>query len=108
MEFLADLHRYTYRQLDAELIWPASMPAGLDGNDSVAIADNGSSNVGYMKHVYRRGLDLRYGRIMQSIAGIHYTVSLPDELCQPLRERDGDKESTLYDYLSRRSVELIR
>lgn len=108
MDFLGDLHRFSYRHLKGELIWPASMPARLDGNDSVPIADYGSSNVGIMKHVYRKGLDLRYGRIMQSIAGLHYNVSLPDDLWQLLRELDGEVETPLKDYRSSRYFGLIR
>ena len=108
MDFLADLHRFSYRHLDDELIWPASMPARLDGNDSVPIADYGSSNVGLMKHVYRKGLDLRYGRIMQSIAGVHYNVSLPDAFWQQLREIEGDEDMPLRDYRSARYFGLIR
>ncbi|KAA0012648.1 glutamate--cysteine ligase [Billgrantia pellis] len=108
IDFLADLHRFSYRHLGDELIWPASMPARLNGNDSVTIADYGSSNVGYMKHVYRRGLDVRYGRIMQAIAGIHYNVSLPDELWALLRERDAAEETSLDDYRSTRYFGLIR
>lgn len=108
IDFLSDLHRFSYRQLTDELIWPASMPARLDGNDSVTIADYGTSNVGTMKHVYRRGLDVRYGRIMQAIAGIHYNVSLPDELWELLRERDGADDVSLDDYRSGRYFGLIR
>ncbi|MCE8034231.1 glutamate--cysteine ligase [Billgrantia tianxiuensis] len=108
LDFLADLHRFSYRHLGEELIWPASMPARLDGNDSVIIADYGSSNVGTMKHVYRKGLDVRYGRIMQAIAGIHYNVSLPDELWGVLRERDGATQMSLDDYRSSRYFGLIR
>ncbi|WP_183314420.1 glutamate--cysteine ligase [Halomonas fontilapidosi] len=108
MDFLADLHRFSYRHLNDELIWPASMPARLAGNDSVPIADYGRSNVGTMKTVYRKGLDLRYGRIMQSIAGVHYNVSLPDELWQLLRELEGDDDTPLPDYRSARYFGLIR
>ena len=108
MDFLADLHRYSYRYLGRELIWPASMPARLDGNDSVPIADYGTSNVGIMKHVYRKGLDVRYGRIMQSIAGVHYNVSLPDELWEQLREIEGEAQTPLRDYRSARYFGLIR
>jgi len=108
MAFLADLHRFSYRHLDGELIWPASMPARLDGNDSVPIADFGDSNIGVMKTVYRKGLDLRYGRIMQSIAGVHYNVSLPDDLWQLLRELEGDTDTSLEDYRSARYFGLIR
>ncbi len=108
MDFLADLHRFSYRHLGDELIWPASMPARLDGNDSVPIADYGRSNVGTMKRVYRKGLDLRYGRIMQSIAGVHYNVSLPDDLWELLRELEGDVDTPLRDYRSARYFGLIR
>lgn len=108
LDFLTDLHRFSYRHLGDELIWPASMPARLDGNDSVTIADYGSSNVGTMKHVYRKGLDARYGRIMQAIAGIHYNVSLPDELWALLREQDDALELSLDDYRSSRYFGLIR
>ncbi|HSP59213.1 MAG TPA: glutamate--cysteine ligase [Halomonas sp.] len=108
MAFLADLHRFSYRHLGDELIWPASMPSRLNGNDSVAIADFGSSNVGTMKHVYRKGLDVRYGRIMQSIAGIHYNFSLPDDLWRRLQEIDGASETPLSEYRSARYFGLIR
>ncbi len=108
IDFLADLHRFSYRHLGDELIWPASMPARLDGNDSVTIADYGRSNVGTMKHVYRRGLDVRYGRIMQSIAGIHYNVSLPDELWTLLQARDPRHAMPVDDYRSERYFGLIR
>ncbi|TLF48240.1 glutamate--cysteine ligase [Halomonas urmiana] len=108
LDFLGDLHRFSYRYLGDELIWPASMPARLDGNDSVPIADYGTSNVGIMKRVYRQGLDVRYGRIMQAIAGVHYNVSLPDDLWERLRELDGDADTPLDDYRSARYFGLIR
>jgi glutamate--cysteine ligase len=108
LDFLADLHRFSHRHLGDELIWPASMPARLDGNDSVVIADYGRSNVGTMKRVYRKGLDLRYGRIMQSIAGVHYNVSLPDDLWRLLREVEGATDTPMNDYRSARYFSLIR
>ncbi|WP_299234815.1 glutamate--cysteine ligase [uncultured Halomonas sp.] len=108
MEFLGDLHRFSYRYLGDELIWPASMPARLDGNDSIPIADYGSSNVGTMKRVYRKGLDVRYGRIMQAIAGVHYNVSLPDDLWTLLRDIDGAGDTPFNDYRSQRYFGLIR
>ncbi|MFO8047194.1 MAG: glutamate--cysteine ligase [Halomonas sp.] len=108
MAFLGDLHRFTYRYLGEELIWPASMPSRLDGNDSVPIADYGTSNVGTMKRVYRKGLDVRYGRIMQAIAGVHYNVSLPDDLWSLLRELEGAEATPMNDYRSSRYFGLIR
>lgn len=108
LAFLSDLHTFTYHHLDQEWIWPGSMPSRLSGNDSVPIADYGTSNVGTMKHVYRKGLDVRYGRIMQSIAGVHYNVSLPDDMWHALREQEGAGNIPFNDYRSTRYFGLIR
>ncbi|WP_404417235.1 glutamate--cysteine ligase [Marinospirillum sp.] len=90
LDFLLDLHRFSLRHLEnQELLWPASMPCRLEGNGSVRIAEYGRSNVGRMKEVYRHGLDWRYGRIMQSIAGLHYNLSFPDDLWPLLAELEG-------------------
>ncbi|WP_445011768.1 glutamate--cysteine ligase [Vreelandella stevensii] len=108
LAFLSDLHTFTYHHLDNEWIWPGSMPSRLTGNDSVPIADYGSSNVGTMKHVYRKGLDVRYGRIMQAIAGVHYNVSLPEDMWYALREMEKATHVPFNDYRSTRYFGLIR
>ncbi|MDR5899592.1 glutamate--cysteine ligase [Halomonas vilamensis] len=108
LAFLGDLQAFSYRYLDDEWIWPASMPARLNGNDSVVIADYGNSNSGIMKHVYRKGLDVRYGRIMQAIAGVHYNVSLPDSMWKVLQAFEGQESTSLNDYRSARYFGLIR
>jgi glutamate--cysteine ligase len=82
VEYLSELHTFTSSNIQQERIWPASMPCRLEGDESIPIADYGSSNVGTLKHVYRQGLGVRYGRVMQSIAGIHYNFSLPDSFWQ--------------------------
>ncbi|MDZ7809609.1 MAG: glutamate--cysteine ligase [Arhodomonas sp.] len=46
-----------------------------------------------MKHVYRRGLDWRYGRAMQAIAGIHFNYSFSDEFMAALQRIEGDTRS---------------
>ena len=61
-----------------------------------------------MKHVYRKGLDARYGRIMQSIAGIHYNVSLPDDLWTLLQTLDEQEQVSMGEYRSSRYFGLIR
>lgn len=108
LAFLSDLHTFTYQHLDQEWIWPGSMPSRLSGNDSVPIADYGSSNVGTMKHVYRKGLDVRYGRIMQAIAGVHYNVSLPEDMWHALRELEKATNIPFNDYRSTRYFGMIR
>ena len=66
------IHRYAYTKLDGEMLWSESMPCELPDEPEIEIANYGTSNIGMLKHVYRRGLALRYGKAMQCIAGIHY------------------------------------
>ncbi len=76
--FLTDVHRYAYQHLaDDEVMWAASMPCAVSDDGAIPIANYGSSNIGQMKHIYRVGLDYRYGRRMQAIAGVHFNYSLP-------------------------------
>jgi len=113
LDFLKDLHAFSYRHLGDEVIWPASMPCKLQGNESIPIARYGSSNSGIMKTVYRHGLSWRYGRIMQSIAGLHYNFSLPEQLWPALLhlkypERDAKDPQVLQDFISEQYFALIR
>ncbi|MCH4270670.1 glutamate--cysteine ligase [Kerstersia gyiorum] len=85
---LLDTHRATYAALGDELIWNHSMPARLPADQEIPIAWYGTSNSGMLKHVYRRGLAVRYGRSMQCIAGIHYNFSLDDAIW-PLLDLPG-------------------
>jgi glutamate--cysteine ligase len=88
LNYLYQTHQFVYEHLDGEILLGTSMPCGTDGDDSIRIADYGSSNVGRMKHVYRHGLSYRYGRTMQAIAGIHFNYSVPDALWQMLYEQE--------------------
>lgn len=93
LRFLEELHGFVYRHLDNELLLSSSMPCGIDGDASIPIAEYGASNIGRMKHVYRQGLAWRYGRAMQSIAGIHFNYSVPEALWPVLQEFRGDSRS---------------
>lgn len=90
---LGDIHRYTATRIGDEILWATSMPCALDGEDGIPIADYGGSNVGFMKHVYRRGLAWRYGKVMQTIAGSHFNYSLPDSVWPLLIDCEGSVES---------------
>jgi glutamate--cysteine ligase len=59
-------------------------------NDGIPLAKYGSSNIGRMKTVYRRGLGLRYGRHMQTIAGVHFNYSLPASFWSHYQQIVGD------------------
>lgn len=74
------IHRFAYAALPDENLWTASMPCVLGADGDIPVAQYGSSNIGRMKTIYRIGLGYRYGRKMQTIAGIHYNFSLPDAL----------------------------
>ena len=87
LQCLCDLHTFVHQRLDGELLWPASMPCIVNANEGIPIADYGTSNIGMMKTVYRRGLGLRYGRAMQAIAGVHFNFSPPLEFWAAYGER---------------------
>lgn len=92
---LAQTHAYVARQLQDELMWNQSMPAHLPADADIPIAWYGTSNSGMLKHVYRRGLAVRYGKAMQCIAGVHYNFSLPDafwDLFDPHDKHDSPKK----------------
>ena len=104
---LRDIHRFVQMNLGDELFWPASMPCRLNGDASIPIAEYGSANIGRLKHVYRQGLAVRYGRMMQSIAGVHYNLSLPDEFWHLWHERLRSQQS-LQDFKSDQYFWMIR
>ncbi len=82
LQELSDIHREVVPVLkgQGERLWMQSMPAALPGEDDIPIAWYGSSHIGMLKHVYRRGLAVRYGRRMQCIAGVHYNHSLAPQV----------------------------
>jgi len=84
--FLCDLHWHVYDRIGDEMLWATSMPCAVEGEHSIPIAVYGDSNPGRMKHIYRRGLSHRYGRLMQAIAGVHFNYSAPDHLWPVLQE----------------------
>ena len=105
LERLDDLHRYVYASLGDEILWNDSMPGLLPADDQIPIANYGTSNIGRLKTVYRRGL--AYGRTMQCIAGIHYNYSLHEEVWRRLHA-DEESTATLVDYQSERYLAQIR
>jgi len=107
LESLRDIHRYVQQNLASEVFWAGSMPCEIDGDNSIPVAEYGRSNIGRLKHVYRQGLAVRYGRVMQSIAGVHYNLSLPDRFWQKWQEATGNNDS-LQAFKSEQYFWLIR
>ena len=84
LQCLDELHRIVYYHCPDEMLWVNSLPCLLGDESDIPIAKFGTSNIGRMKHIYRRGLGLRYGRKMQTIAGIHYNISMPEAFWEQL------------------------
>jgi glutamate--cysteine ligase len=109
LEYMQQLHSFSAAHLQnlGEYVWPASMPCYLDGEADIRIADFGSSNIGKLKHTYRVGLAWRYGKIMQSIAGLHFNFSPTDDFWPAYQQLMGDEQSPC-DFRSSQYFGLIR
>ena len=109
---LKDSHAFFYKYAAGENIWAGSMPCVLPEEDQIPVAQYGTSNRARMKTIYRIGLGHRYGRAMQTIAGVHYNFSLPGPYWQAEFEQAqaGNKteHKVLQDYISQRYLDLIR
>nr|WP_105122236.1 bifunctional glutamate--cysteine ligase GshA/glutathione synthetase GshB [Streptococcus suis] len=68
----------------SEYLWPLSMPPVIS-EDEIQIAQL-ESNYEYQ---YRVGLAERYGKLLQSMSGIHYNFELGKDLTQQLFEASG-------------------
>lgn len=107
---LHTIHVYAVQHLDNEYVWESSMPCDLPDDEEIPIAEYGTSHSGMLKHVYRKGLALRYGKHMQCIAGVHYNFSLHPEVWSVLRAHENDASNTLSDkdYQSAAYIALVR
>jgi len=107
LHFMAEIHQFVAQQLDDEMLLATSMPCGIENDASVRIADYGRSNIGQMKHIYRRGLGHRYGRTMQSIAGVHFNYSVPLPLWSALQQQ-AQSSLSLQAFINQGYFSLIR
>lgn len=104
---LADIHRFSIRQLGDQRLWPASMPCYIEHQDQIPLAYYGTSNVGRMKTLYRQGLKNRYGSMMQAISGVHFNFSLPQRFWEAYQTVLCDQRP-LQDFISEQYLALIR
>jgi len=93
LRFLCDIHQFGYDALGDELLWVTSMPCRVPEDRGIPLAYYGESNVGRMKTIYRNGLGYRYGRTMQTIAGVHFNYSLPTTFWPIYREQEQDRSA---------------
>ncbi len=108
MDFMARIHGYINHHIGEEIIWPASMPPMITNSTAIKIAEYGSSHPGRIRHIYRRGLALRYGKMMQTIAGIHFNFSLSADFVEMRRELLGEdlSKDELYFHIMRNYIRL--
>ncbi|WP_163935990.1 glutamate--cysteine ligase [Paraferrimonas sp. SM1919] len=104
---LQDTQKYTLENINSERLWPISMPCDIGAEVNIPIAQYGSSNIGKMKTLYRKGLTHRYGAKMQVIAGLHFNFSVSTELMQYLHENTKSQKN-LQDFQSEAYFALIR
>jgi glutamate--cysteine ligase len=107
LQYLCDIHQFVYRHLGDELLWATSMPCAIDGDASIPLAQFGKSNVGRMKTIYRNGLGLRYGRIMQAISGVHFNYSFSSHLWDVLEHVNQSKQ-VRQDFVSAQYFGVLR
>jgi glutamate--cysteine ligase len=107
LQYLCDIHQFVYRHLGDELLWATSMPCALEGDAQIPLARFGVSNVGRMKTIYRHGLGVRYGRIMQAISGVHFNYSFAPRLWEVLAHVNESK-IPLPDFMSEQYFGVLR
>ena len=107
LDELDRIHRFVYPRIGDELLWTSSMPCVLEKDEDIPVARYGDSNVARMKTIYRIGLGHRYGRLMQTIAGLHYNFSLDDDFWEWLRAETANT-LTLQDFKTEQYFSLIR
>ena len=79
-DFLYSLHVFVAQNIeDDEMLWPFSMPPKIENESDINLGYYHQSNIGLLKHVYRRGLKVRYGPTMQCVSGMHYNFSIRPE-----------------------------
>jgi glutamate--cysteine ligase len=107
LQYLVDLHQFVYRQIGEELLWATSMPCALHGDAEVPIARYGNSHQGLLKSIYRHGLLIRYGGIMQAISGVHFNYSFPQQFW-PLYAQVCQSHDAGKDFVSARYFDMLR
>jgi glutamate--cysteine ligase len=107
LQRVCDIHQFAYQYLGDELLWGASMPCVTPDDNRIPLARYGNSNVARMKTAYRRGLGHRYGRPMQTIAGVHFNYSMAESFWRVYGDILGESD-TGREFRSRQYLGLVR
>lgn len=94
---LTTIHFFINKNLkNGEMLWPLSMPPKIEDESDINIATYGKSNMAKLKHVYRKGLAIRYGKRMQCVSGIHYNFSVSDKSLKQLGYSSQNEKNKAY------------
>lgn len=104
---LTEIHQFVYSGMGSEVLWAASMPCVLHGDNNITLAQYGTSNLGLLKTAYRNGLGHRYGRAMQTICAVHYNFSFSDAMWASLSAHEGETNPDA-GWRSRRYFDMMR
>lgn len=108
-KFLDDIHHFVSMNIDGEMLWPFSMPPFFNSENDIKIASFGISNEGLFKELYRKGLANRYGRLMQSIAGLHFNYSFHESFWDiPILKKYNLPKRTLKEIIYFRTLRNIQ
>jgi len=76
--FLETIHDLVSIELNNEFLWPQSVPPVLPSEEQIPIANY--PDLGQKEEEYRKMLAIKYGRKKQTLSGIHFNLSLDDNL----------------------------
>ncbi|MCM2680473.1 glutamate--cysteine ligase [Echinimonas agarilytica] len=108
LSLLTDVHKFALSNMPDEQFWPMSMPCYVDGEQTIQPAQYGTSNIAQMKTLYRKGLHLRYGSMMQIISGVHYNFSMPDEFWPEWQRIKDQMDMSADEFRSHSYMGLLR
>ena len=91
--FLTSLHIFVIDNINEdETVWPLSMPPHIKDESKINLGYYHQSNIGLLKHVYRKGLKVRYGSTMQCVSGMHYNFSINNESLSKLSLNNSQED----------------
>ena len=91
-DFLYSLHVFVAKNIEKdEMLWPFSMPPKIKNESDINLGYYHQSNIGLLKHVYRKGLKVRYGPTMQCVSGMHYNFSISPDSLSIFTQSDNQK-----------------
>ena len=90
-DFIHTLNSVITNEIGNELLWPQSLPPKLPSEEMIPIAKYQDSTK--EQEEYREKIAKVYGKYRQMICGIHFNISLADELFVALQKELGDNLS---------------